>query len=245
MSPREDTKDAIDQLSLIEPPNWDNVREKVIKEGTAILPGLLSSSTCNDLKALYSQLVLFRKKIIMGHHGYGQGEYQYFSYPLPPMVGALRELIYPQLVPVANQWHQQLGLESRFPDTLSAFTRRCHDAGQVRPTPLMLKYEAGDFNCLHQDLYGEHVFPLQVVVQLSRPGADFNGGEFVTAEQRPRMQSRVDVINLNQGDAIIFAVNLRPKLGSRGYYRVNMRHGVSTIRSGHRITLGIIFHDAN
>jgi hypothetical protein len=180
----------------------------------------------------------------MGRHGFGRGEYKYFSYPLPDAVASLRDTIYPRLVPIANRWNAAMGNEVRYPDTHAAFLQRCHAAGQSRPTPLLLQYGAGDYNCLHQDLYGELVFPLQVAVLLSTPGADFEGGEFVLTEQRPRMQSRASVVPLAKGDAVIFAVNSRPQRGTRGHYRVTMRHGVSKLRSGRRHTLGIIFHDA-
>jgi len=180
----------------------------------------------------------------MARHGYGRGEYRYFSYPLPPLVQQLRTAIYPRLAPLANRWHERMGKATRFPADLAAFLDRCHQAGQARPTPLLLQYGPGDYNCLHQDLYGEHVFPLQVAVLLSQPGRDFEGGEFVLTEQRPRMQSRVSVAPLNQGDAVIFAVNARPVAGARGDYQVKVRHGVSPLRGGHRHTLGLIFHDA-
>jgi hypothetical protein len=180
----------------------------------------------------------------MGRHGFGRGEYQYFSYPLPAIIAALRPALYARLVPVANQWNEALGIAMRFPSTHAEFIARCHAAGQRKPTPLLLQYGAGDFNCLHQDLYGEHVFPVQVAILLSEPGRDFTGGEFVLTEQRPRMQSRAEVVPLTQGDAVIFAVRHRPVQGTRGVYRVNLRHGVSRIRSGQRHTLGIIFHDA-
>ena len=181
----------------------------------------------------------------MARHGFGRGEYKYFTYPLPGIVQALRTALYPRLSPIANRWNEAMGIGVRYPDRHAEFIERCHAAGQVRPTPLLLKYEADDYNCLHQDVYGEHVFPLQVTVLLSRPGRDFDGGEFVITEQRPRMQSRAEVIPLRQGDAVIFAVQHRPVQGARGVYRVNLRHGVSRVRSGNRCTLGIIFHDAS
>ena len=180
----------------------------------------------------------------MGRHGFGRGEYKYFSYPLPDIIQNLRTALYPHLAPVANRWNESLGVRVRYPTTHHGYLARCAEAGQTRPTPLILQYSAGDYNCLHQDLYGEHVFPLQVAILLSRPGTDFSGGEFVLTEQRPRMQSRAEVVPLEQGDAVVFAVHHRPMKGTRGMYRVNMRHGVSRLRSGHRHTVGIIFHDA-
>ena len=180
----------------------------------------------------------------MSRHGFGRGEYQYFDYPLPEIISEVRTAIYPRLAPIANRWNTLMGLEVRYPETHSEFLTRCHDAGQLRPTPLLLQYGEGDYNCLHQDLYGEHVFPMQVTILLSEPGTDFTGGEFILTEQRPRMQSRPEVVPLRQGDAVAFAVHHRPVQGKRGRYRVNMRHGVSRLRSGHRHTLGIIFHDA-
>jgi hypothetical protein len=212
--------------------------------GCAVIPGLLTPATCRDLAALYAAEAGFRSRVVMGRHGFGQGEYRYFSYPLPVPVQALRETLYPQLVDVANRWNETMGIAVRYPLQHQDFLARCHTAGQVRPTPLLLQYGPGDYNCLHQDLYGEHVFPLQVAVLLSAPGDDFTGGEFVLTEQRPRMQSRAEVVPLRQGDAVVFAVHHRPVQGTRGAYRVSMRHGVSRLRSGQRHTLGIIFHDA-
>lgn len=212
--------------------------------GWAILPGLLDPATCTGLAADYDDEVRFRSRIVMARHGFGRGEYRYYRYPLPDPVAGLRERLYAPLVPIANRWHERMGLDVRFPDCHAEFLARCHGAGQPRPTPLLLRYGPGDYNCLHQDLYGEHVFPLQVAILLSQPGQDFAGGEFVLTEQRPRMQSRVAVVPLEQGDAVVFAVNHRPVAGARGDYRVTMRHGVSPIRSGQRHTLGIIFHDA-
>ena len=212
--------------------------------GCAVLPALLTPSACRDLAALYPAEAGFRSRVVMGRHGFGQGEYRYFSYPLPGAVAALREALYPQLVEIANRWNETMGIAVRYPLQHQDFLARCHAAGQVRPTPLLLQYGPGDYNCLHQDLYGEHVFPLQVAVLLSAPGIDFTGGEFVLTEQRPRMQSRVEVVPLAQGDAVVFAVHHRPVQGTRGAYRVSMRHGVSRLRSGQRHTLGIIFHDA-
>ena len=200
--------------------------------------------SCADLAASYDADGLFRSTVTMARHGFGRGEYRYFAYPLPPLVSALRTALYPHLAEIANRWHARMSMDRRFPDTHAAFLAQCHADGQTRPTPLLLRYGPGDYNCLHQDLYGEHVFPLQVAVLLSAPGSDFDGGELVLTEQRPRMQSRAAVVPLAQGDAVVFAVNQRPMRGSRGDYRVTMRHGVSAIRRGQRYTLGIIFHDA-
>ena len=214
------------------------------ERGFALIPGLIGADECTRIADLYDDAAQFRSRVVMSRHGFGRGEYQYFAYPLPARVAELRAWLYSRLAPLANGWQEQLGLEIRFPPTHAEFLARCHAAGQKRPTPLLLRYGADDFNCLHQDLYGEHVFPLQMAVLLSRPGDDFTGGEFVLTEQRPRPQSRVEVVPLMQGDAVIFAVNERPVRGSRGFYRVKMRHGVSRVRSGQRHTLGIILHDA-
>jgi len=222
----------------------DAVRAELDGQGWAILPGLLSAAECDATAALYGPGPVFRSHVVMARHGFGQGEYRYFAYPLPPLVASLRAALYADLAPIANRWNERMGLEVRFPDEHAAFLDRCHRAGQRRPTPLLLRYGQGDYNCLHQDLYGEHVFPLQVAVLLSAPGEDFTGGELVLTEQRPRMQSRAEVVPLAKGDAVVFAVNHRPCRGSRGDYRVAMRHGVSRLRSGRRHTLGIIFHDA-
>jgi len=211
--------------------------------GWTRLPGLLDPAACAALAARYDGEG-FRSEIVMARHGYGRGAYKYFAYPLPAPVAALRTALYPALVPVANRWHERLGLETRFPLAHDEFLARCHTAGQRRPTPLLLRYGAGDFNCLHQDLYGPEVFPLQLAVLLSAPGRDYAGGEFVMTETRPRQQSRVEVVPLGQGDGVVFAVNHRPVTGSRGDYRVAMRHGVSTVTAGQRHTLGVIFHDA-
>lgn len=213
-------------------------------QGWAVLPGLLAAPTCDALAAGYPQDTGFRSRVVMARHGFGQGEYRYFSYPLPPLVERLRTALYTRLAPIANQWHERLGLTARFPPTHAEFIARCAAAGQTRPTPLLLQYGAGDYNCLHQDLYGEHVFPLQLAVLLSAPAADFTGGEFVITEQRPRMQSRVAVVPLTKGDGVVFAVNSRPVRGTRGDYRVSLRHGVSRVVQGQRHTLGVIFHDA-
>ncbi|MEO6919970.1 MAG: 2OG-Fe(II) oxygenase, partial [Collimonas sp.] len=212
--------------------------------GSALLAQLLTPQECQALIALYARKELFRSRIVMERHGFGRGEYQYFNYPLPDLVGDMRSMLYLQLVAIANRWNATMHIDTRFPERHADFIARCHAAGQQRPTPLMLQYGAGDYNCLHQDLYGEHVFPLQAAILLSDPGKDFSGGEFVMTEQRPRMQSRLEVIPLARGDAVIFAVNNRPVQGQRGAYRVNLRHGVSRIRCGARHTLGVIFHDA-
>jgi hypothetical protein len=213
-------------------------------DGYAVLPGLLDGEKCRAIVALYDERERFRSRVVMARHGYGSGEYKYIAYPLPPLVAELRQALYPPLAAIANGWRRQLGLPVQFPDTLDAYLTRCHDAGQLRPTPLILKYGPGDYNCLHQDLYGELVFPLQATVLLSRPGEDFAGGEFLLVEQRPRRQSKGEVVPLRQGDAVIFPVTHRPVAGARGYYRATMRHGVSRLHSGSRFTLGIIFHDA-
>lgn len=213
------------------------------RDGYAVLPALLDDD-CRALAALYAERERFRSRVVMARHGYGRGEYQYLAYPLPPLVGGLREALYALLAPVASAWARQLGGAAVFPPTLDAYLARCHAAGQLRPTPLILKYGPGDYNCLHQDLYGELVFPLQATVLLSRPGEDFTGGEFLLVEQRPRRQSRGEVVPLGQGDAVVFPVNHRPVAGARGHYRATMRHGVSRLHSGSRLTLGVIFHDA-
>ena len=212
--------------------------------GWALLPEFLAPRDCDAVASLYAQPGGFRSHVVMARHGFGRGEYRHFSYPLPPLVETLRAALYPQLAPIANRWQERMGLETRFPATLAAFLERCHRAGQTRPTPLLLQYREGDYNCLHQDLYGAHIFPLQVAILLSQPEEDFTGGDFVLTEQRPRMQSRVDVVPLRKGDGVVFAVNDRPVKGTRGDYRVKMRHGVSSLRRGNRHTLGLIFHDA-
>ncbi|MGV7209361.1 2OG-Fe(II) oxygenase [Oxalobacteraceae bacterium A2-2] len=224
--------------------DWDGIAAALDAHGCAIVPGLLSAAECREAAALYAQPQLFRSRILMERHGFGRGEYQYFSYPLPEPVAALRAALYGPLAAIANRWQQAMGLPERFPSAHEDYLALCHATGQLRPTPLLLQYVAGDYNCLHQDLYGEHVFPLQAAVLLSRPGEDFEGGEFVLTEQRPRMQSRAEVAPLGQGDMLIFPVHQRPVAGTRGVYRVNMRHGVSRLRAGRRHTLGIIFHDA-
>jgi uncharacterized protein len=212
--------------------------------GCALLPAVLSGDECAATAASYEDAALFRSRIVMARHGFGRGEYQYFSYPLPALVADLRATFYPPLASVANRWNEEMGIDVRYPPAHEQFLARCHGGGQTRPTPLLLQYGAGDYNCLHQDLYGEHVFPIQVAILLSQPGEDFAGGEFVLTEQRPRMQSRVEVVPLRRGDAVVFPVHHRPVRGTRGHYRVTMRHGVSRIHTGHRHTLGIIFHDA-
>ena len=224
--------------------NWNAVREALDAHGWARLPALLRGDQCDVVAALYGPGATFRSHVVMARHGFGKGEYRYFAYPLPDLVQDLRASLYPRLQPIANRWHERMNLGARFPDSHDAFLERCHAAGQTRPTPLLLQYGPSDYNCLHQDLYGEQVFPLQVAVLLSDPGADFEGGEFVITEQRPRMQTRVQVVPLAKGDGVIFAVNNRPQRGMRGDYRVALRHGVSDVRAGRRYTLGIIFHDA-
>lgn len=224
--------------------DWDTIARDLDARGSAVIPALLTAEECAALAALYPLRERFRSRVVMERHGYGQGEYKYFAYPLPELVARLRTSLYPRLAPVANRWNEALGSPVRYPPRLAQFIARCHAAGQARPTPLLLRYGTGDYNCLHQDLYGEHVFPLQAAVLLSRPGQDFAGGEFVLTEQRPRAQSRAEVVPLAQGDAVVFAVHHRPVQGARGAYRVHMRHGVSRLRAGERHTLGIIFHDA-
>lgn len=224
--------------------DWQRVTEELDEQGSAMLPGILSPAECRAIAALYPDDHLYRSLVVMARHGFGRGEYKYFKYPLPGIIQGLRENLYSRLVPVANRWNAAMGIDVRYPEKHIDFIQRCHDAGQVRPTPLLLQYGAGDYNCLHQDLYGEHVFPIQVAILLSEPARDFSGGEFVLTEQRPRMQSRPEVVALRQGDGVAFAVHHRPVQGTRGTYRVNLRHGVSRVRSGQRHTLGIIFHDA-
>ena len=224
--------------------DWDRVAQDLDARGSAVLAGLLLPEECRALADLYPVDFLFRSRIVMARHGFGRGEYKYFGYPLPEVMAALRTALYPQLAPIANRWNEAMGIDVRYPAEHADFIARCHAAGQLKPTPLLLQYGTDDYNCLHQDLYGEHVFPLQVAVLLSEPGRDFTGGEFVMTEQRPRMQSRAEVVPLRQGDAVVFAVHHRPVQGTRGVYRVNLRHGVSRIRSGHRHTVGILFHDA-
>jgi hypothetical protein len=224
--------------------DWDRVGAELDEVGCAVLPGLLDPERCAAYATAYGDEELYRSRVVMERHGFGRGEYRYFAYPLPAHLAMLRTALYPPLARIANRWQAVLGQDGHFPVEHAAYLARCHAAGQEKPTPLLLRYGAGDYNCLHQDLYGEHVFPLQVAVLLSRPGVDFDGGEFVLTEQRPRMQSRAEVVPLAQGDAVVFPVSQRPVQGTRGVYRVNMRHGVSRIRRGSRHTLGIIFHDA-
>ncbi|HEY4078953.1 MAG TPA: 2OG-Fe(II) oxygenase [Rhizomicrobium sp.] len=224
--------------------DWRVVAEALDANGWSILPSLLTHADCDAIASLYGEDTSFRSHVVMARYGFGRGEYKYFAYPLPKIVAHLRSSLYPRLAPLANRWHIRMGLETRFPDDLEEFLERCHTADQTRPTPLLLQYGEGDYNCLHQDIYGDHVFPLQAAILLSEPGKDFTGGDFILTEQRPRMQSRAEVASLRKGDGIIFAVNDRPMKGSRGDYRVKMRHGVGTLRSGRRHTLGIIFHDA-
>ena len=224
--------------------NWRGVAADLDAYGAAVICGLLDAGECTALTAGYAEEQLYRSRIVMARYGFGRGEYKYFDYPLPPLVATLRTDLYPALASIANDWYRRLRMAPEFPPNHAEFVARCHTAGQRRPTPLILRYAAGDFNCLHQDLYGEHVFPLQVAVLLSMPGTDFSGGEFVLTEQRPRQQSRVEVVALSQGDAVVFAVQQRPVNGTRGVHRVTLRHGVSRLRSGQRLTLGVIFHEA-
>jgi uncharacterized protein len=233
-----------DITSRVDAIDWTQAIADLDAQGCAVAKNLLSPEECSAIASLYPDDTHFRSRIVMGSHGFGRGEYKYFSYPLPSLIETLRPLLYAKLCGMANRWNEAMGIAIRYPDAHNAFLKRCHDAGQAKPTPLLLQYGAGDYNCLHQDLYGEHVFPLQVAILLSEPGRDFTGGEFVLTEQRPRMQSRPEVVPLGQGDAVAFAVHHRPVQGTRGVYRVNLRHGVSRIRSGHRHTLGVIFHDA-
>lgn len=224
--------------------DWNRMSAALDAHGSAVIPGLITGEQCEAVARLYEREEIFRSRVIMGRHGFGRGEYKYFSYPLPDLVAGLRTTLYPHLAPLANRWNEAMGLAVSYPSRHEEFIERCHAAGQRRPTPLLLQYAADDFNCLHQDLYGVHVFPLQATILLSQPQEDFTGGEFVLTEQRPRMQSRAEVVPLSQGDAVIFAVHRRPVRGTRGVYRVNLRHGVSRIRSGRRQALGVIFHDA-
>jgi hypothetical protein len=225
--------------------DWRQVSDDLDTQGSAMIEKLVTPEECAALAGLYPKDEIFRNRVVMERHGFGRGEYKYFSYPLPGVISELRASMYSWLAPIANRWNEAMSIAVRYPEKHVDFIKRCHDAGQLRPTPLLLQYGPGDYNCLHQDLYGEHVFPIQLTILLSEPARDFTGGEFVLTEQRPRMQSRPEVIPLRQGDAVLFAVHHRPVQGTRGVYRVNLRHGVSRLRSGHRHTLGIIFHDAN
>jgi hypothetical protein len=229
----------------LEAADWTQLSAELDLRGMAVLPGLLNGETCRAIAASYRDDSLFRSRVVMARHGFGRGEYRYFAHPLPFELAATRTALYAGLVPLANQWNERLKVDVRFPATHGQFLACCHAAGQTRPTPLLLKYAAGDFNCLHRDLYGAHVFPIQMAVLLSAPGEDFGGGEFVVTEQRPRLQSRVEVAPLRQGDAVLFAVSERPVAGTRGDYRVIHRHGVSRVTRGERHTLGVILHDAN
>jgi uncharacterized protein len=228
----------------VEAVDWTKVHADLDVQGWAIVPKLLTHAEADSIAGLYHQKQGFRSQVIMGRHGFGRGEYKYFGYPLPPLIQALRTAAYPHLAPIANQWHERMGNNARFPHDHAAFLERCHQAGQIRPTPLLLEYAPEDYNCLHRDLYGEHVFPIQIAILLDQPGEDFEGGEFVMTEQRPRMQTRAMVLPLKKGDAAIFAVNGRPMKGVRGDYQVKLNHGVSKLHSGKRHTVGVIFHDA-
>ncbi len=235
---------STDNTDRVNALDWPRISQDLDTQGSAILERLIPSDECRAVVAMYPQDDLFRSRVVMARHGFGRGEYKYFAYPLPQIVAELRTELYPRLAPIANKWNTRMGIEIQYPESHAEFIKRCHNAGQNKSTPLLLQYASGDYNCLHQDLYGEHVFPIQVAILLSEPVKDFIGGEFVLTEQRPRMQSRPEVVPLRQGDAVAFAVHHRPVQGARGFYRVNLRHGVSRIRSGHRHTVGIIFHDA-
>ena len=239
-----DTVSALNIDSRVDAYPWPGISEHLDAHGWAIVEKLLTASECEAIAGLYADDRRFRSHIVMARHGFGRGEYKYFAYPLPDKVADLRTALYPRLAPIANRRNAPMGIDVRYPDAHADFLARCHQAGQMRPTPLLLQYGEGDFNALHQDLYGEYVFPLQVAILLSEPEQDFTGGEFVLTEQRPRMQSRAEVVPLRRGDGVVFAVRNRPVRGTRGTYRVNLRHGVSRLRSGHRHTVGVIFHDA-
>ena len=230
-------------LDRVESQDWPGVEESLDAYGAAVLKSVLSPEECGQLAAQYDREEPFRSRVVMERHGFGKGEYQYWAYPLPEIVADLRRSLFPHFSKVANRWNTAMGIDAKYPTTHEAYLKECHAAGQLRPTPLLLRYGTGDFNCLHQDVYGDLVFPLQIAFLLSKPGIDFTGGEFVLTEQRPRMQSRAEVVGLSQGDGVVFAVRHRPVQGTRGPYRVNLRHGVSRIRSGHRHTMGVIFHD--
>lgn len=238
IAPHESVAKRVDTI------DWERVSQALDAEGSAVLEQLLSPEECRATASLYSTDEIFRSRVVMAQHGFGRGEYKYFNYPLPRFIAGFRTAVYPHLVPIANRWNKAMGIDVRYPAKHADFIDRCHRAGQIRPTPLLLQYGEDDYNCLHQDLYGEHVFPLQLAILLSQPEKDFTGGEFVLTEQRPRMQSRPMVVPLRQGDGVVFAVHNRPVQGKKGVYRVIFRHGVSRVRSGHRNTLGIIFHDA-
>ena len=235
---------SVDITTRVEAIDWASASTHLDGYGWTMLKTLLTADECESIARFYEDDRRFRSRVVMASHGFGQGEYKYFAYPLPDIVTELRMALYPRLAPIANRWNESMRVDVRFPGELADFIRRCHKAGQTRPTPLLLQYGAGDFNALHQDVYGEHMFPLQTTILLSEPEKDFTGGEFVLTEQRPRMQSRAEVVPLRRGDAVVFAVRDRPVQGTRGTYRVRMRHGVSRLRSGHRHTLGVIFHDA-
>jgi hypothetical protein len=235
------SEEVADRIGALD---WGRVSQDLDARGSAMLERLISPGECRELAALYPHEAMFRSRIVMARHGFGRGEYKYFSYPLPDLIAGLRTALYPHLAPTANRWNEAMAIDVWYPKEHVDFLARCQQAGQSKPTPLLLQYQADDYNCLHQDVYGEHVFPLQLAILLSEPGRDFTGGEFVMTEQRPRMQSRAEVVPLKQGDAVVFAVRNRPVQGTRGVYRVNLRHGVSRVRSGQRHTLGIIFHDA-
>ncbi len=244
-TPSIETSQLVKQLvRRVDAVDWHGVSNSLDAEGNAMIEGFLSQGECRQISGFYPNDEIFRSRVVMGRHGFGKGEYKYFSYPLPDIVQGLRTAVYPHLAPIGNRWNQSMNIAVRYPERHDEFLSCCHQAGQTRPTPLLLQYEPGDYNCLHQDLYGEHVFPLQLAILLSEPGNDFTGGEFVMTEQRPRMQSRPMVVPLKQGDAVVFAVHNRPVKGTKGTYRVNLRHGVSRLLSGYRHTLGIIFHDA-
>jgi hypothetical protein len=241
MTARTDRTALQERLAAIE---WTSLSHDLDEQGHSVIPRLLTPAECGHLSALYADARLFRSRVVMARHGFGRGEYKYFAYPLPEIVATIRTILYPHLVPIADRWNDILGTDLRFPSDHRMFLARCHEAGQRNPTPLLLRYAVDDYNCLHQDLYGPLVFPLQLTVLLSEPGRDFTGGEFVMTEQRPRQQSRAMVVPLRQGDAVLFAVRHRPVKGTRGWHRVTLRHGVSRLQSGQRYTLGVIFHDA-
>ncbi len=244
LSPAQSQGSRASVAARVDALDWALIGAELDNHGVARTGPLLREAECKKLASLYTDEARFRSHVVMARHGFGKGEYKYFAAPLPPLIGGLRTSLYPRLAPIANRWSQALALGTPYPPTIDEFLARCHAAGQTRPTPLLLKYEAGDYNCLHQDLYGDNVFPLQVAILLSQPGEDFDGGEFVVVEQRPRMQSRPEVVPLRQGEGVIFAVHHRPIAGKKGVYRVNLRHGVSRLHSGTRYTTGIIFHDA-